>query len=224
VFQSSSQHDQNLALSGQVSWTIPRTDLSIGYSSVYQLTGDNVSHNIEVGLGAEQVVFADYDAQPAPRLAVTSEIATVVYPAAHDVPLFVEASVEARYTAWLELSTYAGIFEAVRSGPLGENHFYVKPAVDKTFDLTQKLDLSAEASAGIKIFQAPGSIPDNMFDLLASVGLDYALTSSVSVGAKFALAWTNLERGENPQTHQVVTPTLGDEYVPIATLSVSGDW
>ncbi|HXX68609.1 MAG TPA: hypothetical protein VEK07_15585, partial [Polyangiaceae bacterium] len=225
VFQSTSQHDQNLALFDQLSWNVPRTDLSFGYSSVLQLTGDNVAHNIQVGLGAEQVAFVDYDWGPADHVTITPEIATVVYPASSQVPLFLEASTEARYLGPVEMSIYAGFFGAIRPGPLTENHFYARPLVEKTFDLTSHVELSAQAGVGVKIFQSdPGAIHANMFDVLAGAGVSYSFNEALYAGAKFAMAWTNLERQKNPVTGQVVIPSFADEYVPVASVVVGGDW
>lgn len=225
VFQSARQSDQNLALFDQLSWDVPRTDLSFGYSSVFQLTGDNIVHNIQVGLGAEQVAFVDYDWSAAEHLTITPEIATIVYPAARQVPLFLEASGEARYVAPVDLSLYAGFFGAIRPGPLSENHFYVRPLLEKTFDLTAHLELSGQAGVGVKIFQSdPGAIHSNMFDVLVGTGLSYSFTDSLYAGARFALVWTNLERQENATTGQIVIPRFADEYVPVATLIAGGDW
>lgn len=225
VFQSTSQHDQNMALLGRLIWDVPHTDLSLGYSTAYQLTGDNIAHNIEVGLGAEQVAFADYDWEIAPHSTVTPEIAVMIYPAAKDVPLFLEGSTEARYTGPIDASLYAGYFAALRSGPLSETHFYIRPQVEKAFDLTRHFKLSLEAEAGVKIFNTNlSAIHNNMFDVLANATVAYAMSSVISVSAAVGVAWTNLEARQDPDTGRTVTPTLGDEYVPIATLGVEGSW
>lgn len=225
VFQSTSQHDQNMALLGRLIWDMPRTDLSLGYSTAYQLTGDNVSHDIEVGLGAEQVAFADYDWEITSHLTVTPEIAVVAYPAAQDFPLFLEGSAEAQVTAPVDVTLYAGYFAAVRPGPLSETHFYVRPVVEKEIDLTRRFKLSIDAGAGVKFFQSnPGAIHSNMFDVLANTAVAYAFNSALSATAAVGLAWTNLEARQDASTGRVITPTLGDEYVPVATLGVEGDW
>jgi hypothetical protein len=225
VFQSTSQNDQNMALLGRLIWDVPRTDLSLGYSTAYQLTGDNVTHDVEVGLGAEQVAFVDYDWEITPHLTVTPEIAAIVYPAARDVPFFLEGSTEARYTAPIDVSLYAGYFATVRPGPLSETHFYVRPLVAKDLDLTRQLKLSIEAGAGVKIFQAnPAASHSNMFDVLTNTTIAYDFNSVISVSASGGIAWTNLEARQDPNTGRAITPTLTDEYVPIATFSVEGEW
>ena len=38
--------------------------LSVGYSSAYQLNGDNLWANVYRGVGSEQNLFADYDLHP----------------------------------------------------------------------------------------------------------------------------------------------------------------
>lgn len=224
VFQSTSQHDQNAALFGQLSWSVPRTDLSVGYSTVYQLTGDNIAHNIQIGLGAEQVGFVDYDWQPVSHLTITPEIAAMVYPVASNVPFFVEASTEARYEAPIEISIYAGYIAGLRPGPLSENHFYTRYLLEKTFDLNKQVELSADGSFGVKVFQSdPGAVHGNMFDALASVAVSYSFSAVLEVGAGFAMAWTNLEPRED-SSGRIVTPRFGDEYVPVTTVTVTGEW
>jgi hypothetical protein len=178
-----------------------------------------------MGLGAEQVAFVDYDVKPASRLTLTPEIATWVYPAARTVPLFLEASTEVTYLGPADLGLYVGFLGAVRPGPLSENHLYVSPKLERTFDLPANLALLLQASAGVKIFTAhPGALNSNMFDVLASVALYHSFRDALYVGAKIGLAWTNLEPRTDATTGEEVSFGLTDEYVPFASVSAGGEW
>jgi hypothetical protein len=222
VFQETGQFDQSWVAKPRVVWTDPAGRVSIGYSAAYQLTGDNLWENVASGVGSEQVVFADYDFTPMPRVVVSPEVGTYVYPQAQDTPLLVEASAEARYVGPVQVGAFVGYLGAVRPGPLTEDYLYVSPSAETTFDLSRKLAFVVHVSAGVKLFRGDPS-HDNTFDVLATESLYYALTDVFYVGAKLAMAWTNLESAPDPVTGRTVDFDFSRECAPFWGFTAGAD-
>lgn len=229
VFQSESQGEQKWVQRPRVIYTVPQTGLSLGYAAANQISGDNLVSNVSAGLGAEQDVFASYAFARRERFGVEAELAVVGYPAADSrvvgtsAPYFFSFSVEPRYRHRLFL--YLGYIASFHKGPLEGSQGYINPRFEKRFDFGDSVELELQFGAGMKILQTDLSVVrDNMFDVLGTATLYYALTDVFYVGVKVGWAWTNFTPSKDPDTGQTVTPRFADEYVPFWGVTVGAEF
>jgi hypothetical protein len=228
VFQADHQGEQKWVQRPSIVWSSPRTGLSVGYAAANQLTGDNLVSNVAAGLGAEQDLFSAYEFGKRERLGLTAEVVVIAYPAADpkivgtSAPVFVSVSAEPRYRHNLYL--HVGYLRGFRHGPFEGDQAYLSPRVEKRFTLGERFGLELQLGAGMKILQLDLGIRDNMFDVLATATLYYALNEVFYVGAKVGWAWTNFTSYRDPDTGQSVSPRFSDEYVPFWALSVGAEF
>jgi hypothetical protein len=229
VFQAEEQREQKWVQRPLVVWNAPGTGFSLGYAGAYQLSGGNLVSNVAVGLGAEQDLFASYELGHGERWGLTSEIVGVAYPAADkrdagtSTPFFVTMSLEPRYRH--RLFFYVGYLQGFRHGPLDRDQLYLNPRVEKRFAFGERFELALQLGAGMKILSTDlGVVRDNMFDVLATATLYYALNDEIYVGSKIGWAWTNLTAGHDPLTGEAFHPGFGDEYVPFFALIVGAEF
>jgi hypothetical protein len=214
VFQTEHQGDQNWVARPRIIWTDSSEKVSLGYTAAYQLNGDNLWDNVSSGVGSDQVLFADYDFTPIPRVVVSPEVGLYLYPQALDVPVLVEASAEVWYQGLIDVGAYAGYLGALRPGPLSEDYLYLSPRLAKSFKFGRRIALGMQLIAGAKLFRQHSDSLDNTVDLLVAGYLRYDLTDVFFVSMKSALAWTNLEPREDPVTHALKVPGFVDECAP----------
>ena len=230
VFQSQSQGEQKWVQRPRIIYTVPQTGLSIGYAAANQISGDNLVSNVAAGLGAEHDVFASYAFARRERFGAEAEVAVVGYPGAdsHVVGTsalyFLSVSIEPRYRHLAFL--YLGYITGVRNGPLDEgSQGYINPRFEKRFDFGERVELELQFGAGMKILQSDLSVVrDNMFDVLGTATLYYALNDVFYVGVKVGWAWTNFTPAKDPDTGKTVTPSLADEYVPFWGVTVGAEF
>jgi hypothetical protein len=228
VFQAENQREQHWVQRPQIVWTAPGTGFSIGYAAANQLTGDNLVGNVAAGLGGEQDLFSSYEFGRTARAGLATELVVVAYPAADkrvigtELPVFVSVSAEPRYRHNLFL--YLGYLRGFRHGSFEANQVYLNPRVEKRFSWSERFELELQLGAGMKILASDLTVRDNMFDVLATTTLYYALNDVFYIGAKVGWAWTNMKAQRDPDTGQVFTPRFSDEYVPFWSLSVGAEF
>jgi len=232
VFQSEGQGEQKWVERPRIIWTVPQTGFSIGYAAANQISGDNLVSNVAAGLGAEQDLFASYAFARRERFGVEAEVAVVGYPGAEarlvgtSAPYFFSLSVEPRYRHLAFL--YLGYIAGFRKGPLEAvegSQGYINPRFEKRFDFGERVELELQFGAGMKILQSDLSVVrDNMFDVLGTATLYYALNDVFYVGLKVGWAWTNFTPSKDPDTGQTITPRFADEYVPFWGVTVGAEF
>jgi hypothetical protein len=229
VFQTQSQGEQKWVQRPRIIWTVPQTGLSLGYAAANQISGDNLVSNVAAGLGAEQDVFASYAFARRERFGVEAELAVVGYPASDarkvgtHAPYFVSVSMEPRYRHLAFL--YLGYIAGFRKGPLEGSQGYINPRFEKRFDLGESVELELQVGAGMKILQSDLSVvSDNMFDVLGTATLYYALNDVFYVGLKVGWAWTNFTPSKDPDTGQTINPRFADEYVPFWGVTLGAEF
>jgi hypothetical protein len=213
VFQTNHQDDQNWVAIPRVIVTDSQEKLSVGYSSAYQLNGDNLWANVYRGVGSEQNLFADYDLTPTPHFVISPGVGMYLYPEASTVPFLFEVASEFWYVGPIEVGAYIGYLGAFRPGPLPENYLYLSPRIVKSFKLSSRVEFGLRLVAGAKV-RAHGDSPDNTFDLLAAEYFRVSLFAGLFVDLKAAFAWTNLEPRVDPTTKAAFVPAFVDECAP----------
>jgi hypothetical protein len=229
VFQAEGQREQKWVERPRIIWTVAQTGFSIGYAAANQISGDNLVSNVAAGLGAEQDVFASYAFARRERLGVEAEVAVVGYPGADarvigtSAPYFFSLSLEPRYRHRFFL--YLGYIAGFHKGPLEGSQGYINPRFEKRFDFGDSVELELQFGAGMKILQSDLSVVrDNMFDVLGTATLYYALNDAFYVGLKVGWAWTNFTPSRDPDTGQTVKPRFADEYVPFWGVTVGAEF
>ncbi len=214
VFKENSQADENGVAQPRFIWMPPGTGFSMGYAAAYQLNGGNLRQNLRDGVSGEQDLFFDYDYKPVRHLTISGEVAMWAFPVSPDVPLFFEGSVEARWVGPVELGLYAGYLFAARTGSFSDDHFYLSPHIERSFELHEKVELTTRFSAGWKFFKMkPLPLKTNALDLLLTETLSYSLSDAITIAAKVGLAWTNLEPELDAETGEIRHFTFGDGFV-----------
>jgi hypothetical protein len=219
VFKEHDQSEQKMVAQPRFTWMPPDTHLSMGYAAAYQLNGDNIRTNLDEGVGAEQDLFIDYDFKPVKHWTISTEVAMLAFPAAVSFPLLFEGSAETRWVGPVEVGLYTGYLFAARPGPLSQDHFYLSPHIERSFELHEKVELTTRFSAGWKFFKMkPLPVQTNSFDLLLTETLSYYASDAITIAARVGLAWTNLEPEED-EDGVIEHFTFGDGLVAFVGVS-----
>ena len=177
VFQSGSQLNPTLLIQPAVDWSIGETGLTVGYWSVYQLTGDNIDANIEAGSGAEQGLYVHYRHQLTDAFSLILWLNGYFYPAATeesagtDFPCYLEPGAGILMDTFLvgiglDVSVLVGLQDAIS----GRSYLYLNPYIDRLFELREdQLWLELRAGFGYKVLTEDATVVvDNIFDLQLS--------------------------------------------------------
>ena len=212
VFQEKSQIDQNMLLAPGIKWSVFDTGLEIGYWGAFQISGKNISSNIEEGIGAKQDLFVGYTYRFDTKLAIDADLIYHFYPFAEKdaaevaFPSYLEPHVGFGYEGgvdlWFDVFYLAALPETLRD----QNYFYVNPNIGKTFNLDEFVDLELLFSFGFKIFDDDSPTENNMVDLLFSVGVPIHATDIFYIKPSFNVAWTNMAKSGHPSTDSGVLP------------------
>jgi hypothetical protein len=151
--------------------------LSIGYWGAFQLSGDNKSSLVDLGVGAEQDLILKYSGSLAEGLAYSAMLTYWIYPMADEVaagtstPMYIEPGVGVTYSTAADLGLYVGYYRGLQDATNPYSFFYINPSVGKTLPLSGDISLALGLSAGYKVFtNDPATDQDKAFDLTLNVG------------------------------------------------------
>lgn len=201
VFQDKDRMDQHMLAAPSLTWTVGETGLSVGYWGAYQLNGDNRSALIDAGVGAETDLILGYSHSVTEDFTVDGGIVYYVYPFADEAaagaatPGYIEPNVVLSYTTVVDVGLMVGWFRSLQSELDGFNHIYINPTVGKSLTLGAGMELQLGVGLGYKVFQ-DDEATDNVYDVLATVGLGVELPAGLSLTPKVQAAWTNLGDAE----------------------------
>ena len=177
--------------------TVSVDSLWFGYWGAYQLTGNNKSANVDVGLGAEQDVYAGYDLSLTDELGMSLFGTFYFYPVADSPkPLYLEPGVSVSYSTVVDIGLGVMYFRGLNDVSDLYSHLYLNPTVSKELELTADLSLSVGAGFGYKVWTNGdhGTSGGNNFDVLGDVGLTYAIDAFYLSPAVHA-AYTDVPEG-----------------------------
>ncbi len=126
-------------------------DVTLGYWSAYQLSGDNAGDNVDNALGAEQDLYAGYDGAIGDDMSYSIYATYYFYPMATDYAHFIEPALGFGYSTAVDLGLGLSYFKGIDDAADGLSHIYINPSVGKDIPLTDELALSLGASFGYKI-------------------------------------------------------------------------
>lgn len=195
------QNDQNAMVAPSLSYTLPGTDLTLGYWGAYQLNGENRAALVDAGVGAEQDVFAFWELELRPDVTLEVGATYYFYPFAEEeaagiaFPHMIEPTVTATLsTGAADLGLTLAYFHAFNSELEAARHLYVSPAVSKELELTTAVGLELGAGFGYKIWTGDhGDDTSNTYDVLVAVSLPVSFRGPFSLTPGVSWAWTNLE-------------------------------
>ncbi len=230
VFQADSQLDPTLLIQPEVDWVIGRTGFTVGWWSVYQLTGDNADANEEAGLGAEQGLYVHYERALTGALTLAAWLNWYFFPVATEEAAGVDFPCYLEPGAGLHLQTAIGLgldlsyLAGLQSGISQYSYLYLNPYADHTFELADTLWLELKLGLGYKLFaEDPSTVTNNMFDVQLKATLTWSLTRHLYAKALVGLAWTNLEQREETDDKgqpTTVDPGFSDEVAAFGGLNV----
>lgn len=201
VFQKEGQSDQHMLLAPGLSWAIMDTGLTIGYWGAFQITGDNADDVVDAGLGMEQDIYATYEMTLPGDVGLAFGVLAYLYPGADEdivgtsMPTYIEPSVAATYTQFVDMSLSIAYFFGVQDEPAvrGISYLYVNPSVGKSFELHSLVALDVALSYGFKLFKEGNEDMSNVHDITLNVGAPVELDGTFYVVPSVNMAWTNVK-------------------------------
>jgi hypothetical protein len=216
VFADGDQLDPHMLLAPGITWSIFDTGLWLGYWGAFQLNGDNLSDNIDAGIGVEQDLLLGWDRDIGEAATVSLFLFWYFYPAADEqaagaaVPSYLDPGAALTIHPGVDLSLSISYFAGVQDALADYRYLYLNPAMGKTFDLHERVAMEIRLAYGIKLYHPDSSLRGNRHDVQLTLGLPIDLGSGWYVSPGFGVAWTDLA-GETPvipQQQTVPDPTL----------------
>lgn len=206
-----------------------KPDFQSGTGAPIGLSGDNISENIDKGVGVEQDLFVNYQHEFENKLALSAALFYYFYPAADEkvagvsVPSYLEPNVGIGYVGvvdlWLNLYYFAALQDE-----LGDiSYFYVNPHIGKKFDFGEMVGLNVSFGLGFKVFENEDT-EDNAVDILFTLGMPIWATDFLYIEPSFNVAWTNLEKIVVPDADPALTPDRRDSGAVALTRDEAVVW
>lgn len=204
VFARETQRDANMLLAPSVDWEIFDTGLSIGYWGGFQISGDNISDNVDSGIGAEQDILLGYGYDfkgRAEGLSASAGLAYYFYPAADEdiagtsVPSYLEPSLGVSFSSILDIGISVSYFLGLQDAVRDFSNLYISPFIAKSFTIHRQVGLDLAFSYGAKIWK-DSDLVDNTHDINIGIALPLKIAPYIFLTPNINLAWTNLEAEE----------------------------
>lgn len=201
VFASNDQLDQHMLLSPSITWTIGQTGLCLSYWGGIQLSGDNISDNIDGGLGLEQDFALKYHRDLSKGFSFTAGFTYYSFffadkeNAGSTAPSYIEPSFTLHYQYYFSYCLMVSDFFGVQDQPSIRDisYFYIAPMISKGYSLVDCLTLDMSLGYGFKIFHEGNSNMDNTHDILLNTSLTYHFSAHYYLKPSVNLAWTNIK-------------------------------
>ena len=238
TFMENSLMDQNALFAPSLTWSIFDTGLYLGYWGAYQLSGDNKSAMVDIGLGHEQDLFLGYDLGLANDLVTLSFAFTYIfYPFADETvagtknPSIIEPLVGISIATVLDLGLNISYFHSLQKEIKGLRHAYFKLSAGKSFSFNDTFGMDLGIALGIKAWVE--DVDFNRVDLNFSWGIPIQLTKQLYVTPAVNLSWTDLKTvasgiDDDPLTADIDESTrnarAGDEYMIYASINFGADF
>ena len=200
VFQQDGQRDLNMLLAPGLSWSIPDSGWTLAYWGAFQVSGNNLSALIEAGVGAEQDLIFIYERELAGGLSMEFSLCWYLFPFASEevagssFPVFVEPALKLKRSLGLDFSLALSYFFGLQfvEGIRDYSHLYLRPAVGKSFALTEWLGLELSLGYGYKLMIDGNSGRDNLHDIDLALNLPLSLPHGVYLLPGVHLGWSDL--------------------------------
>ncbi len=215
VFQNDSQMNPNMLIAPGITWTVFGSGLSIGYWGAFQINGDNISSNIDEGIGAEQDLFVSYEATISDVTTVSLSLYFYFYPFADEdaagtnVPAYLEPSFTINIALFVDLGLSLSHFVGLQDAVKDYRYLYVNPTIGKSFALHEIVSLELCLGYGRKLFNDPDKMKDNVHDVLFTIALPIQITDTIYMTPNFGLVWTNVEPFYSDDSVQGLVPAPG---------------
>ncbi len=200
VFQETSQMDQNMMLAPGITWEIPDTNFTLGYWGGFQISGDNVSANLNGALAAEQNLFVTYDLTLHNDIGLSLGAIYYFYPWSTNSGVgsswasYIEPTVGLSYSCLADFGLDIAYFLGLQDEPgiFDISYLYIHPHMEKAFELTSKVALELGLEYGFKWFKEGNSGAANVHHLALMSGFPISLNNGFYVKPGLNVAWTNI--------------------------------
>lgn len=200
TFMEDSISDQHAMFAPSLSWTIFETGLSIGYWGAYQISGNDVSGNIDGALGAEQDIFLGYELPLIEEtLSLRASLTYFFYPLAdEDVagaanPSYLEPLLALDYSGPLSLGLAVSYFAGIQDELKLYRYLYINPTIGKTMALGGPYATTVGLSFGYKLFNERDKMKTNVYDLRFDWSFPIKLTDVFYLEPAVHVSWTNID-------------------------------
>ena len=198
VFKDDDQRDPNMLLAPGLSWTIMDSGVTLGYWSAYQITGNDISGNVDRGLGAEQDLYVTWEDTFKEHLHLALWFFYYFYPAADEEtagvsnPSYLEPCVSLGITSGIDVNIDFAYFLGVQDAIRSTSYLYIHPHIGKSIEINEVVALELAFGYGFKVWK-DDSNEDNTHDVHLSVALPIQFSYGFYLKPVFAVAWTNIE-------------------------------
>ncbi|HUT76835.1 MAG TPA: TorF family putative porin [Polyangia bacterium] len=207
VFSDGDQLDPHMLLAPGIRWSIFDTGLWLGYWGAFQLNGDNLSDNIDAGVGIEQDLLLGWDRDLGEAATVSLFLYWYFYPAADKatagakVPSYMDPGMALTVRPGVDLAVGISYFAAVQDALSDYRYLYLNPSIGKDFELNERVGLEAKLGYGVKLYHRDSALRDNRHDVQLTVAVPIDIGSGWYLTPGLGAAWTDLA-GEPPVVPQ----------------------
>jgi hypothetical protein len=237
TFQEDSQQDQNALFAPSLEWSVFNTGLYLGYWGAYQLTGDNKTEMVDVGLGHEQDIFLGYKLGLAEGLLELNFMLTYFfYPFADEVlagtafPSIIEPLIGLGVATVIDLGLKVSYYHALQSEIDVLRHIYINFTIGKEFAFNETFGMNLGTGFGAKIWIV--DVDYNRFDLLFNWSIPIHFTEQLYIEPGVHLGWTDLvtvSSGEEDDLSTIGDESIrnakaGDEFMIYGSVDIGADF
>jgi hypothetical protein len=200
VFQESNQLDQHFLFAPALSYTVPRTGLSLGYWGAFCLNGVDTAGLVDAALSHEQDLIVSYSWTLLPdTLTLTAGLTWYFYPFADKAVTgtafasYLEPGVALVYTGPVTLSLQVAYFIGLADSLWPYSYVYFRPRLSRAVELGSVFSFNFAVGFGYKQFTDPGDMElQNRFDVQLDWELPIHATEHLTITPAMHLAWTDL--------------------------------
>ena len=185
MFHEEKHSDQNMLASPTLTWYIPDAKLSIGYTGIFQIAGNNISDNVDAARNIGYHFFLQSTYRISEKLRASGRFMALLYPHADKelvgttAPTWLEPSANFYYLAkdavfGFETAYLWGAQSAEYVRDL--SYLYLRPHVSKRIRVGF-FNVQGALSYGFKLFKGGNEDRANVHDFLASASIIFRLKS-----------------------------------------------
>jgi hypothetical protein len=195
------QGDANGLVAPSFALGFPGPDLTVGFWTGWQWSGNNSTDKLHAGAGGEVDLWLSWDtAFIDDTLALAATLLWYFYPAATEeeadtvLPSYVEPTVQLRWSGVVDVSLKVLYSAGVQDALAYYRYLYFRPSVSRAVDIGSAGSMSFELGLGYKLYHGhPAVDGNNVWDLLFDWRWAIPVTDAVYFQPAFHIAWTNLD-------------------------------
>ncbi|MCB9558521.1 MAG: hypothetical protein H6707_20560 [Deltaproteobacteria bacterium] len=215
VFRHQHQNEQKALFAPSLAYHLGSSGVSVGYWGAFQYTGHNQGELVSAGVGHKQELYLRYERAIGEHGRWSAGLIYYFYPfadaavAGTRLPSYLEPALGLGYRGAVDLGVVASYYAGLQSA-LADRYLYIRPTIAKTVSLNRWAGVSLGAGLGVKVFNDPQKMSDNVFDFNLDCGLPLSFGRAFSITPALHLAWSHFD-----------ALAAGEEYMVWASVNFS---